>query len=79
MSTSHIQTSQKPVFATDGFAPVSYVSNAVKRFLVRRRVYNATMNELASLSTRELADISITRCDLRRIATEAANDAVKAI
>ncbi len=38
----------------------------------RREVYNKTFHELAHCSDRELADISITRYDIPRIADEAA-------
>lgn len=38
----------------------------------RRRVYRETYNELAALSSRELADLGIARSDVRNIAHEAA-------
>ena len=39
---------------------------------VKRRVYKTTMNELGALSNRELADLGISRSEVRRIAWEAA-------
>nr|WP_306269575.1 DUF1127 domain-containing protein [Pararhizobium sp. IMCC3301] len=38
----------------------------------RREVYQTTFHELTHCSDRELADISIARCDIPRIAAEAA-------
>tara|TARA_B110000114_G_scaffold80256_2_gene84870 strand:+ start:3697 stop:3921 length:225 start_codon:yes stop_codon:yes gene_type:complete len=38
----------------------------------KRRVYKATMNELGALSNRDLADLGISRSEVRRIAWEAA-------
>ncbi|WP_071675064.1 DUF1127 domain-containing protein [Nioella nitratireducens] len=37
-----------------------------------RRVYRRTLNELAQLSNRDLADLGIGRCEIRGIALEAA-------
>lgn len=39
----------------------------------RRRVYRQTVNELMSLSDRELADLGIHRSLITRVALEAAN------
>lgn len=78
MTTSNVQTTRKPVFETTGFAPVSYLTKAFKRLVVWQRVYGATMQELSHLSDRELADINISRTDLKQIATEAANEAINA-
>jgi uncharacterized protein YjiS (DUF1127 family) len=45
-------------------------------FLSRRyqrwRLYNRTVTELESLSNRDLADLGIARCDIPRIARDAA-------
>lgn len=41
----------------------------------RRKVYNSTFRELARCSDRDLADISIARYDIPRIAAEAARTA----
>jgi uncharacterized protein YjiS (DUF1127 family) len=43
-----------------------------KTAIAQRRVYNTTFGELAVLSNRELADLGICRCDIKRIALEAA-------
>lgn len=40
---------------------------------VKRRIYTTTLHELGSLSNRDLADLGIPRCEVRRIAWEAAN------
>lgn len=37
----------------------------------RRATYRATLNELGRLNDRELSDIGIHRCDIRRIAEDA--------
>lgn len=39
------------------------------------KVYRATLDELAALSDRDLADLGINRANLRSIATEAAETA----
>ncbi|NUH65957.1 DUF1127 domain-containing protein [Sulfitobacter sp. S0837] len=36
----------------------------------RRAAYRRTLNELHALSDRELADIGLARCDIRRVAGE---------
>jgi len=38
----------------------------------RWKVYSRTVTELQGLSNRELADLGIARCDIQRIAREAA-------
>ena len=38
----------------------------------KRRVYRTTLNELSSLSNRELADLGIARGEVRNIAMQAA-------
>ena len=38
----------------------------------KRRVYKTTMNELGALSNSDLADLGISRSEVRRIAWEAA-------
>ncbi|WP_223163003.1 DUF1127 domain-containing protein [Roseivivax sediminis] len=43
--------------------------------LERRRVYKRTLNELAALSNRELADLGLHRSQLRSIAWQAAHEA----
>jgi uncharacterized protein YjiS (DUF1127 family) len=47
------------------------VAGMVRMFRVWRR-YNQSLRELNRLDDRELADIGITRCDVQRIAWEAA-------
>ncbi len=75
MAMSSIQT-QSPSLTGTGFAPVKFLTSRISRALAWNRVYRSTVNELAVLSNRELADISITRGEIRGIATRAADDAV---
>ena len=44
----------------------------VKTAIAQRRTFKATFNELAVLSNRELADLGIFRCDIKRISLKAA-------
>ena len=44
----------------------------IKTFLQKRKVYNQTLNELSSLSNRELNDLGIPRSLIKRIALESA-------
>lgn len=46
----------------------------MRQALARRRVYRTTFSELASLSDRELNDLGIPRCNIKRTAMEAAYD-----
>lgn len=48
---------------------------AASRYAARRAAYRRTFDELASLTDRELADLSIARADIRRIAREAGDQA----
>lgn len=43
----------------------------------RRRVYRTTYKELSQLSTRQLADLGLTRSGLRRVAWDAAVQTVR--
>jgi uncharacterized protein YjiS (DUF1127 family) len=54
------------------FARVEALMIDVRARLARRRLYKQTFNELAQLSDRELADLGLSRCDLRRLAWQAA-------
>ncbi|MGB7318095.1 MAG: DUF1127 domain-containing protein [Planktotalea sp.] len=47
----------------------------VKDARMKRAVFNQTLNELSSLSTRELNDLGLSRSMIRRIAYEAAYQA----
>lgn len=42
--------------------------------LARRRMTRQTISELQSLSDRELADLGLHRCEIRRIAYQAAQE-----
>lgn len=44
----------------------------IRARLARRRVFNQTLNELQGLSNRELADLGLSRGEIRRIAWQAA-------
>jgi uncharacterized protein YjiS (DUF1127 family) len=45
---------------------------AFKAAVARRRVYDQTVRELASLSDRDLADLGISRAVITQVASEAA-------
>ncbi|WP_339107800.1 DUF1127 domain-containing protein [Thioclava sp. GXIMD4216] len=45
---------------------------ALKDAIARRKLYNETLAELRSLSTRELDDLGMSRAMLTRVAAEAA-------
>jgi len=47
-------------------------SGVLKTALARRRVFHATVAELSPLSDRDLADIGLSRGDIRRIAMDEA-------
>lgn len=57
-----------PVFQLPAFV------DAVLEHLSRRRLYRRTLNELSSLSDRQLADLGLNRSMLRRVAWQAAYD-----
>ena len=48
----------------------------ISELMVRRRVERTTYFELSKLSDNELYDLGIARCDIRRIAQEAAKTAL---
>lgn len=51
-------------------------SRAIQRLIVKHhayRRYRRTLNELEACSTRDLKDLGIYRCDIRRLAREAAS------
>ncbi|MEX3316983.1 DUF1127 domain-containing protein [Sulfitobacter sp. PS-8MA] len=53
--------------------PLSYFASlwtAMTEARARRASYRQTLNELQALSDRELADIGLARCDIRRLARE---------
>lgn len=54
---------------------LSGLTRAVSEFLRRDLVRRQTYAELSVLSDRELADLNISRYDIRRIAAEAARNA----
>lgn len=53
-------------------SPAAGLLTRLRATLARRKVYTRTLKELAALSDRELADIGISRFDIRRIAAQAA-------
>ncbi len=46
------------------------------KYRARRRVFAATVRELSALSDRELADLGLSRCDIRGLAQRAARETV---
>ncbi|MFN3613903.1 MAG: DUF1127 domain-containing protein [Rubrimonas sp.] len=52
---------------------VSSVAARLSLWLRRREAYARTVNELEVLTDRDLSDLGIARCDIRRLAREAAD------
>ena len=71
--TYFVNTAANPTLIERFMATVSTLSAAAAARQAKRRVYKTTLNELAALSNRDLADLGIARCEIRRIATEAAS------
>nr|WP_276612548.1 DUF1127 domain-containing protein [Pseudorhodobacter turbinis] len=44
----------------------------MRKALVKRKVYRTTLQELSVLTDRELGDLGIPRCSIKRMALEAA-------
>lgn len=55
-----------------GFEGFNAIIGSIKSAIARRRLFNQTMNELNSLSVRELNDLGLTRTSIRSAAREAA-------
>ena len=58
-----------------GFNPLAWFENALataSKNREKRAVYLKTLNELSQMSDRELADINVSRLQLREIAMQAA-------
>jgi uncharacterized protein YjiS (DUF1127 family) len=68
-ATTHISTRKGVGFG----GATAMIENLVARY-TRYRIYRQTVNELASLSNRELADLGLNRSELRRVAMQAAYD-----
>lgn len=49
---------------------INKITKAIRLVMARNVRYKTTMQQLSSLSSRELADIGISRCDIPRIARE---------
>ncbi len=71
--TYFADTAVNPTLIERFMATVSTLAADAAARQAKRRVYKTTFSELAVLSNRELADLGIARCEIRRIATEAAN------
>lgn len=54
-------------------AQVREILGAVSRYAARQTAFRQTLNELETLTDRELADLGISRADIRRVAREAAD------
>lgn len=57
---------------TPAFGAAPWTVEGLRAWLRRRVVFARTLNELDALSDRDLVDLGFVRCDLRRIAAEAA-------
>ena len=64
-----ITNSAKPFGLLDRVADLW---DAMKTNYAQKRIYRTTINELSQLSGRELADLGISRANIRSIAYEAA-------
>lgn len=53
---------------------VKSVIASMQEAKLRREIYNRTVNELAVLSERDLADLGIARCDITALARKHAYD-----
>jgi uncharacterized protein YjiS (DUF1127 family) len=62
--------------ATRGIAALSDWLGHISELMARRKVERTTYFELSGLSDRELSDLGICRCDIRRLAREAAKTAL---
>ena len=70
MAVASTHTAPKSASA---FGIAALVENAKTRF-ARYRMYRQTVNELAGLSDRALADLGLHRSMIRRVALQAAED-----
>ncbi|UWQ57225.1 DUF1127 domain-containing protein [Leisingera caerulea] len=52
-------------------SPVGFLNALLVKF-TRYRLYRQTVNELSALSGRELADLGLSRCEIKRVAYQAA-------
>lgn len=77
MALTRLDSEPNSGFGTTLDAIRSFFQRKQESFLdawARRKVYGNTVSELASLSDRELSDLGIARCNIRRLALEAAYD-----
>ena len=63
---AYVNTTLAPSFADR----IRSILTALKTRRAQNRLYRQTMNELGRLSTRELADLGLSRYDIRRVALE---------
>ncbi|NOD34705.1 MULTISPECIES: DUF1127 domain-containing protein [unclassified Ruegeria] len=68
IASTHTAPKSAPAFGLS-----TLVETAKTRF-ARYRMYRQTVNELSSLSNRELADLGLHRSIIRRVAMQAAED-----
>lgn len=68
VATNHTALKSAPTFG------LASLVEAVKVRYARHRMYRQTVNELSSLSNRELADLGLHRSMIRRIAMQAAEE-----
>ncbi len=70
-----VTSAQSTLKGAHSFGIASLFEAAKDRFL-RNRMYRQTVNELSSLSNRELADLGLHRSMIRRVAQQAAEDQI---
>lgn len=66
-------THTRPHFLHSTFAAVAGVTARVAENRRRNAAYKKTFNELSAMTSRDLADIGLSRFDIPRIAAEAAD------
>ena len=70
--TFYTDVAAQPTLIERMLSAVSVAFNAAAERHAKRRVYFSTLTELEALDNRDLADLGISRSELRRIAFEAA-------
>lgn len=56
---------------------IEQIGIALRTAFARRRVYNRVADELSAYTDRELADLGLSRYDIRALARQAADQAVE--
>ena len=74
---SHSKTHE---FKTEGFVGrLGEISQMVRESWAHYRIYRQTLAELSALSERELADLGLSRAEIKSTAMHAADDSVRGV